>query len=848
MELAENRLEKERNLRETFVRPKSPDQPLLAIRQSAEKECLEARFVLELTGVGKCKHRNRGDSYRDETRERETALISSSLFNGLKTGQKLEFIYAGGRSYGLGDFFDWKIAGYVQGSNSSRVADEALRLYEMLRLSLKAIGPKDYEFVPLSKTEDLEGIQFNRGYIWKGAIEPEPIRICAMARKAIGFAIEESDLSEGPWVTVLPSHRRRSFSNLGSTILAARECPAPVTLRLAVERITLSEAEIDTVKDTLSRLQAGKARVKIGRLGSDEGIDDMRLCRIASRSLRVWLANPAGLRTSLQFSSVQPVPYSYLYLAGEEVFAGRNITIKSLEPGVEEQSPLEEKPEADLTEVILDLSECINELSALPIVFPKAEALRESGIRGVYSALKAPECSSGGIILGISDQNRENSYVRHGSDDRSRHTYVVGSSGTGKSTLLYHMIVQDICNGEGVTLIDPHGDLYNAVLRSTPLHRREDVVLVDPCDFGHVVGINLLECTDSRFRDVEMNFAANEMVMIFDRLYDLRQTGGPIFEQYVRNAMLLVMDSLIPGGTLVDVVRIFEDDGYRRFLKEKCKNQLVRSFWEKQAEKAYGDCKLENMAPYITSKLNQFVTNAVLRPIIGASRTTVNFRDAMDSGKILLVNLSKGVLGTLDSCLLGMLIIGKLFSAALSRVTTSHDRRKRMNVYIDEFQNFTTDSVAHLISEARKFGICLTLANQNLTQLSTGTRKLSILDTVIGNVGTVLIFRTGAMDSEKLQTYTKPELTAEDLQELPDFHVAARMLSDNIPQRPFVFKTMPMPNLSGRVVDTHEIVESSRRKYGLSRDAVERAISQKMMEPIAKDTDAVYADEEPSDK
>jgi Helicase HerA, central domain len=338
--------------------------------------------------------------------------------------------------------------------------------------------------------------------------------------------------------------------------------------------------------------------------------------------------------------------------------------------------------------------------------------------------LPAVSLKNEGILIGHAVSSSVRAEVNFARADRSRHAYIIGATGTGKSTLLFNMLRQDIENGEGVCLIDPHGDLHAQILNVVPRRRKDDVVIIDPCDFKHAVGINFLECSDS-YKPIQMNFIVNEMIKIFDRLYDLRTTGGPMFEQYMRNALLLVMDSDYPGATLMDIPAIFEDKDYRKFLLDRCYSRIVKSFWTKQAERAGGEAALENMSPYICSKLNQFTTNALLRPIIGQSKSTINFREAMDKGKIILVNLSKGLLGELDAQLLGMLIIGKIFSAAMGRVTMRPEKRKPLFLTIDEFQNFTTDSVAHLLSEARKFGIYLTLANQNLAQLSTLVHKFT---------------------------------------------------------------------------------------------------------------------------
>ncbi len=269
--------------------------------------------------------------------------------------------------------------------------------------------------------------------------------------------------------------------------------------------------------------------------------------------------------------------------------------------------------------------------------------------------------------------------MRLADPDRTRHCYVLGATGTGKSNLLYNMLMQDIESGAGVCLLDPHGDLYHQVSNAVPVNRIDDIVLIEPADVERVVGLNFLEC-QSPYPQVEMNFIANEMIKIFDRLYDLRQTGGPIFELYMRNALFLVMDNEIDGGTLMDIPLLFEDDKYRHRLLDHCRNPHTVHFWRGQAERG-SELSLRNVAPYVTCKLNQFTCNALLRPIIGQSRSTVDFRACMDAGRIVLVNLSKGLLGELDTRLLGMLIIGKLFNAALQRVNIPANERRPFSLY-----------------------------------------------------------------------------------------------------------------------------------------------------------------------
>ncbi|MEQ1848670.1 MAG: TraM recognition domain-containing protein, partial [Nitrospira sp.] len=270
---------------------------------------------------------------------------------------------------------------------------------------------------------------------------------------------------------------------------------------------------------------------------------------------------------------------------------------------------------------------------------------------------------------------------------------------------------------------------------------------------------------------------------------------------------------------------------YRAYLKSICQNPLVVSFWDRQAEQVSGEASLKNMAPYITSKLNQFTHNPLLRPIIGQRHSSINFRQIMDDKQILLVNLSKGLLGEFDTQLLGMILIGKLFIAAMGRADINKAQRTPFHWYIDEFQNFATDSIGHLLSESRKYGLRLSLANQNLTQLHLGNGSKDLREAVLGNVANLLFFRMGVTDAQQLSAYTQPELSSQDLQFLPDFHAVARLLNHNAPMRPVVLKTLPKQErlLDEEVKD--EILAYCRDRYMRPIEEVEQEIFEWAQKP-----------------
>lgn len=428
--------------------------------------------------------------------------------------------------------------------------------------------------------------------------------------------------------------------------------------------------------------------------------------------------------------------------------------------------------------------------------------------------------STTGVILGLSEYRGETKEVRIKDEDRQRHIYIIGQTGSGKSYTMANMAVQDIQNGEGCCLIDPHGGLIDEyVLPNVPKERAEDVIYFDPADTGRPMGLNLLEY-DVRYPE-QKTFVINEMINIFDKLYNLSQTGGPMFEQYMRNAMQLVMDDPESGATLLDIPRVLSDKEYRQYKLSKTTNIVVKKFWEEEAEKAGGEAALANMVPYITSKLNTFISNDYMRPIIAQEKSGFNFRKIMDEGKILLINLSKGRIGDLNAELLGLVLVGKILMAALSRVDLPEAQRKPFYLYIDEFQNYVTDSIAVILSEARKYRLCLTMAHQYVGQL-VRNNDTTIKDAVFGNVGTILAYRVGVEDAEIFAKQFEPVFNEFDVMNVEKYTFNLKLLIDNAPARPFNVKGRSLPKGNPHLVTA--IKELSRLKYGRERTIVESEI------------------------
>ena len=441
-------------------------------------------------------------------------------------------------------------------------------------------------------------------------------------------------------------------------------------------------------------------------------------------------------------------------------------------------------------------------------------------IKWLKSSTSPPpvEIPEKGILLGFNDYRGANTDIRITENDRRRHLYSIGQTGTGKSTFLQEMAKQDAKDGKGFCFIDPHGDAIEDILASIPKERAEDVILFDPSDTERPFGLNMLEY-DPNYPE-QKTFVINEMIGIFDQLYDLRNTGGPMFEQYMRNAMLLVMEDPETGSTLMEIPKVLADEEFRKLKISRCKNPVVVDFWTKEAEKAGGEAALANMVPYITSKLTTFISNDMMRPIIAQQESTINFREIMDEGKIFLIALSKGKIGEINSRLLGMIVVGKMLMAALSRVNVPEEQRKDFYLYLDEFQNITTDSISQILSESRKYRLCLILAHQFIGQLSEEISKA-----VFGNVGSLVSFRVGSEDAEFLEKEFEPTFTANDLVNVDNYNCFSRLLVNNELTKPFSMKTYPPTKGNQEIANA--LKDFSRLKYGRDKDAVNAEIMKK---------------------
>ncbi len=436
---------------------------------------------------------------------------------------------------------------------------------------------------------------------------------------------------------------------------------------------------------------------------------------------------------------------------------------------------------------------------------------------GAKTAAAPSELPQAGTLLGINEHRGLERQIFITPEDRLRHFYIIGQTGTGKTTLMKNMLVQDIRAGHGVCMIDPHGTDIEDILGAIPDERIDDVIYFDPSRMDRVIGFNMLEFDETK--PEQKTFVVNELFSIFQKLYGkVPESMGPMFEQYFRNATMLVLEDPESGSTLMDISRVMADAKYRRAKLAKAKNPVVVQFWKEIATKAGGEAALENIVPYITSKFDVFTANDYMRPIIGQQHSAFDFRKVMDERKILLVNLSKGRLGEINANLIGMIMVGKILMAALSRVDDTSRSFPDFYLHMDEFQNVSTNSISAILSEARKYKLGLTVAHQFIAQLDE-----DIKNAVFGNVGSIAAFRVGPDDASALEHQFQPVFDAHDMMGIPNRNAYVRVLADGTPTKPFSLKTVPPPATDA--ARAAAIIERSYVRYGRPRTEVEAEIS-----------------------
>ena len=402
-------------------------------------------------------------------------------------------------------------------------------------------------------------------------------------------------------------------------------------------------------------------------------------------------------------------------------------------------------------------------------------------------------------------------------DDRRRHMYVIGKTGMGKTTMMENMAIQDIRNGKGVCFIDPHGDSIRKILDFVPNERINDVVYFNPADLDHPIAFNILEAVDSKYK----HLVASGLMGVFTKIWASMWSSR--MEYILNNTILALLDS--PGNTMLGIVRMYVDKKYRKKIVDSIKDPMVKAFWLEEFANYAEKYRTEAVAP-IQNKVGQFLSSAVIRNIVGQTKSTIDLREIMDNQKILLLDLSKGKVGEDNSALLGAMIITKLQLAALSRVDVPEEERKDFYLYVDEFQNFVTDSFATILSEARKYRLCLTMGHQYIGQLMPeGNYKMR--DAVFGNVGTMVVFRVGAADAEYLETEFAPSFTPNDIVNIPKYNVILKLMINGVASDPFTATTMQVDD-NWYTGNGEKVIKVSRERYANPAAEVEDKINRWM--------------------
>lgn len=394
-------------------------------------------------------------------------------------------------------------------------------------------------------------------------------------------------------------------------------------------------------------------------------------------------------------------------------------------------------------------------------------------------------------------------------DDRRRHVYLIGKTGVGKTTLIEHMLTQDILNGKGVALVDPHGDIAERVLDMIPPERANDVIYFDPADVDHPVAFNVLEAVDPQYKYL----VASGLVSSLKKIW--ADSWGPRLEYILRNTILALLD--YPGSTMLGIMRLLADKNYRKKVVQQINDPVVKSFWINEFANYNERFRSEAISP-IQNKVGQFLSSAIIRNIVAQTKSTIDMQEVMNSGKILIMNVSKGRIGEDNSALLGAMLITKLQLAAMDRAKIPEEERRDFYLYVDEFQNFATESFATILSEARKYRLNLTIAHQYITQMEEVVR-----DAVFGNVGTMVVFRVGAFDAEFLEREFMPEFTPSDLVNLDKYNAYVKLMIGGVTSSPFSMQTIPP---TAETFNSREkVIRISRERYSRSREVVEEKIA-----------------------
>lgn len=578
----------------------------------------------------------------------------------------------------------------------------------------------------------------------------DPFELCTVTSPKL---VTNDRYRTGLESVVFPKHGI-SRLNVQSAISALVNLDQRIDLRLTLCRFEVDSSMLRTLESADAAICSQLYRA------APSSLEAFKLELLRSR-LGAWRATRAGIRLDTSLASVRRIDNHLVATVAGLLYGPGPIT-------------------AEQEDATRDLRGCMPiDAVERPRLMPSPKLLADLMLS---RPCKVAGSVQDGLILG---RDAADQPVAIGPTDRARHMLILGATGVGKSTLMENMIAQDVAAGRGVILIDPHGDLYTQVRYALPREAAERAILADAGNFADPFGLNLLEIT-SEPAAVQRNFIANQLVGVFQSVlyHGVSEAFGPMFAAYFRNALFLLMDAEGNNASLADFDRVFAEAAYRRSLLERCADPQVVRFWKDIATKAGGEAALENIAPYICSKLTQFTGNPLLRPIVTALRTTLDIPGAMQRGETVLVNLAKGLIGEHDSALLGGLITIRIFCAAMARSAIPRNCRRPVRVYLDEFATYATGTLTQMLAECRKFGLELVLAGQSLDQVDGRANRPDVAHAILANVGSTIAFRVGPSDARRLADWFGASASADNLMNLPDHVAVSRLLKDSNPHTP----------------------------------------------------------------
>lgn len=640
--------------------------------------------------------------------------------------------------------------------------------FDLIMQAKKDFGKTIYTFSPVTDEKDLKNVLFPFSTDNFVQFTPEFAEYTPFYLKTIGFRSTSKGSKEQK--ITLPSLLKPEIK-LDSFCEQLVHQKTKTMVEIVLSPVKLTRLEIDYLRDLLNNINSFNF-TDIEKEKARQTISAYLNAPSKCFNVEVFEAQQTQRIGENLFSAISSVFFeSATCVNATKVKISKNDILKKEVEGKENRN----------WNYLYSLSNIVNIFK-----FPYPFSATIPGIRSNNAVLSfiPNNISETGILAGLKNNAGSETPIKIGVEDLRKHLYLLGQTGTGKTTILYSMIMDRIISGKGVCVIDPHGDLHTKLIENIPEGRRKDVILFEPGNADNTIRINLLEYNRDNPR--EKSFLIDELFNFFRQEYDFNQTMGPVFEMFMKNSLLLLMDDVDDLGSIGDVMRVFQNKEFRNNLLDKCKDREVVDFWREVALSLTGDQSLANFTPYIVSKFNQMLLNEYIKPIVVTKKSNINFRDIIDNDKILLISLSKGKIGKIGVNILGTIMLSRIINAALSRENIAENKRKDFTLFVDEFQNFVSQSVMYAMSEARKYRLSLVLANQTLGQLSENMKQ-----SVLGNVGSTMFFRPGINDVDYIMPYFTPYLTRENVLTLPNFKCIGRLQINNALSLPFIFDTIP---------------------------------------------------------